>query len=244
MIITEDILPINFEKGRKGAFPPDCIVIHVTEGDARSVRSWFKDPAANVSSHYMTTKVGGIIRFVREADTAWANGRVDHPTASLVLQRPGVNPNWWTISIENEGDGKEELTDLQRKALLWLIQDIQSRNHRITSDRTHIIGHREIYAKKTCPGAISVDRIVGELSGQSSFSDVTGGSSTTAPKPVLRRGMKGEPVAELQRLLGMNVGNGIGTFGPLTEAAVRSFQRQQKLPVDGIVGAATWEALQ
>lgn len=180
MIITEDILPINFERGRKGAFPPDAIVIHVTEGDARSVRSWFKDPVANVSSHYMTTKVGGIIRFVREADTAWANGRVDHPTASLVLQRPGINPNWWTISIENEGSGKEELPDLQRKALLWLIRDIASRNHRITFDRTHILGHHEIYSKKTCPGAISVDRIVRELNGPD-FSDVSSGSSSTAP---------------------------------------------------------------
>ena len=163
MQTTEDILPINFQKGRKGPFPPDCIVIHVTEGDAHSVRAWFKDPAANVSAHYMVTKTGEVVHFVHEYDTAWANGRVDHPTAALVLERATINPNWWTISIEHEGDGTHELTDPQRAASLALMRDIQTRHHRITFDRRHILGHREIYSLKTCPGAIDVDRLVEEL---------------------------------------------------------------------------------
>lgn len=183
MNVIPDYLPINFSKGRKGAYQPDCIVIHVTEGNAESVRSWFKDPASSVSSHYLTTKKGLIYQFVKETDTAWANGRVAHPTAELVLARPSANPNWWTISIENEGSGHEELTTPQRKALTWLIRDIQSRNHRITTDRRHIVGHREIYALKTCPGMISVDRIVADLKGMEDFSDVLGGSSTTDPSP-------------------------------------------------------------
>lgn len=182
MQIIDDLLSINYAKGRKGAYQVDAICIHVTEGNAESVRAWFKDPAAQVSSHYLTTKKGQIYRFVRETDCAWANGRVVHPTAELVINRPSSNPNWWTISIENEGSGHEELTTPQRKALMWLIRDIQSRNHRITSDRRHIIGHREVYALKTCPGAISVDRIVADLNG-ADFSDVAAGSSTTDPTP-------------------------------------------------------------
>jgi N-acetylmuramoyl-L-alanine amidase len=178
MNIIEDILPLNFHEGRKGAFPVNCIVIHVTEGDYRSVRSWFKDPAANVSAHYMVTKTGDVYHFVHENDTAWANGRVDHPTAALVLERPGSNPNDWTISIENEGDGTHELTDPQRASLYELIRGIQKRHYRITTDRKHIVGHHEIYSLKTCPGAISVDRIVNELNEQEDFSDVTGGHSS------------------------------------------------------------------
>jgi N-acetyl-anhydromuramyl-L-alanine amidase AmpD len=138
-------------------------VIHVTEGDERSVRAWFHDPAANVSAHYMVTKAGEVVHFVHEYDTAWANGRVDHPTAKMVLERAPSNPNNWTISIEHEGNGKEELTTPQRAASLALIRDIQTRHHLILSDRRHIVGHHEIYSLKPCPGAISVDRIVNEL---------------------------------------------------------------------------------
>lgn len=183
MNVIPDYLTVNYTKGRKGAYPADCITIHVTEGGAESVRAWFKNPDAKVSSHYLTTKKGLIYQFVKESDTAWCNGRVAHPTAELVLARPSANPNWWTISIENEGSGLEELTTPQRKALVWLIKDIQSRHHRITTDRRHIVGHREIYALKTCPGQISVDRIVSDLKGAADFSDVLGGSSTTDPTP-------------------------------------------------------------
>lgn len=232
MKLVKDFLPINFQRGRKGKFPPDCIVIHVTEGNAASVRAWFHDPAAQVSSHYLNQKDGTVIQFVGEEDTAWANGRVDHPTSQLVKEREGSNPNWWTISIENEGNGHEELTDPQRTALYELIRDIQSRHSRITTDRTHIVGHHEIYSLKTCPGAISVDRIVRDL-----------GGATPLKRQVLKRGMEGADVARMQRQLGMVVGNGLGSFGPITEAAVKSFQRRWNLTVDGIAGPETLRKL-
>jgi peptidoglycan hydrolase-like protein with peptidoglycan-binding domain len=34
-----------------------------------------------------------------------------------------------------------------------------------------------------------------------------------------------------------------GIFGPITENAVKGLQRTEKLVVDGIVGPATWAAL-
>lgn len=178
MNIIKDFITVNYQKGRKGAFSVDRIVVHVTQGSAASVRAWFKNPAAQASTHYMVTRVGEIVQFVREEDTAWGNGRVDHPTAQVVKDRVGSNPNWWTISIEHEGTGRFDLTDAQRKASLWLMRDIKKRHHRITFDRQHILRHHEIFSLKTCPGAIDVDRLVRELN-QPDFSDVTGGSSTT-----------------------------------------------------------------
>lgn len=67
-------------------------------------------------------------------------------------------------------------------------------------------------------------------------------------KPTLRRGSKGEYVEELQKSLqklGYDLGPcGVdGDFGRATEAAVKAFQTDQGLKVDGICGPATWAAL-
>ena len=80
---------------------------------------------------------------------------------SLVIDRLPANPNGYSIGIEHEGDGTHELTDLQRAASIALIRDIAAR-HGIPIDRTHVVGHHEIFAPKTCPGAIDVDALVAE----------------------------------------------------------------------------------
>lgn len=57
---------------------------------------------------------------------------------------------------------------------------------------------------------------------------------------VLKKGCVGVNVKLLQRKLNL-IDDGI--FGPLTEEAVKNFQKSYKLTVDGIVGAHTWAAL-
>lgn len=62
---------------------------------------------------------------------------------------------------------------------------------------------------------------------------------------LLFRGMKGDDVAELQRLL-TAVGYDLlvdGDFGPVTQLAVRSVQKDAGLKVDGIYGPVTQAAL-
>jgi peptidoglycan hydrolase-like protein with peptidoglycan-binding domain len=61
----------------------------------------------------------------------------------------------------------------------------------------------------------------------------------------LRFGNSGLVVRVLQRLL---VSQGYrarvdGNFGALTETAVKAFQSQRQLKVDGIVGPITWQEL-
>lgn len=64
--------------------------------------------------------------------------------------------------------------------------------------------------------------------------------------PVLRLEAEGPAVAQLQRelqTLGYYSGDIDGGFGEETQVAVENFQSDQQLFVDGVVGAATWDAL-
>jgi peptidoglycan hydrolase-like protein with peptidoglycan-binding domain len=70
-------------------------------------------------------------------------------------------------------------------------------------------------------------------------------SSTVSPFPLVRKGDQQHPVQTLQHLLrarGQNL-TVDGIFGTRTDAAVRAFQQQKALAVDGIVGPNTWAAL-
>jgi peptidoglycan hydrolase-like protein with peptidoglycan-binding domain len=63
--------------------------------------------------------------------------------------------------------------------------------------------------------------------------------------PTLSFGDSGDSVKVLQRLLSQN-GYPVrvdGNFGALTETAVKAFQTQNNLTVDGIVGSRTWREL-
>ena len=62
----------------------------------------------------------------------------------------------------------------------------------------------------------------------------------SAGRLTLRRGATGALVEQLQKKIGVNP---TGNFGPVTEAAVRNFQRAKNLVPDGIVGPKTWAAL-
>ena len=64
--------------------------------------------------------------------------------------------------------------------------------------------------------------------------------------PTLRRGSQGDEVADLQMLLNAKYGYKLdidGDFGKETEAAVKDYQKNHGLTVDGVVGAKTWAAL-
>ena len=67
-------------------------------------------------------------------------------------------------------------------------------------------------------------------------------------RPTIRKGNKGDVVRECQRMLeklGYNLGIcGVdGDYGTATDAAVRAFQREHGLIVDGVCGPMTWDAL-
>lgn len=71
-------------------------------------------------------------------------------------------------------------------------------------------------------------------------------SLNRAMQVVVRRGDKNEAVRWVQALLnnhGFDAGAVDGDFGPRTDRAVRAFQTNRWLEVDGVVGPNTWRAL-
>lgn len=72
------------------------------------------------------------------------------------------------------------------------------------------------------------------------------GPRTRGATRILRNGDRGNLVWILQAALnrqGFQTGGLTGVFGPMTEAAVRSFQQSVGLPADGLAGPNTFEAL-
>lgn len=70
-------------------------------------------------------------------------------------------------------------------------------------------------------------------------------ATSTSNLPTLRFGDTGSSVRVLQRLLRSNgyPVNVDGSFGALTESAVRAFQSRRGLVADGVVGPRTWGEL-
>jgi N-acetylmuramoyl-L-alanine amidase len=80
--------------------------------------------------------------------------------------------------------------------------------------------------------------------------DSIAGGSTSPPaagaRPTIRNGSRGDAVREAQHLLNRHISAGLttdGIFGNLTDAAVRQFQIERGLAVDGIIGPITWSRL-
>lgn len=149
--------------GSRGVHKPLCIVLHISAGTAGSVYNTFKNADNKKSSTYLTTRKGEVWQFVPIKRTPWTNGNIRNPTSTLVRSIGPLNPNLYSITIENEGyegngvDGN--LSEDQFLALCGLIKHIQQEvldtyGHRIPLTPERIIGHNQIdsVGKSFCPG--------------------------------------------------------------------------------------------
>ena len=129
--------------------PVSMLVLHYTgmeSGDAALAR--LRDPAAEVSSHYLVAEDGTILRLVAEDKRAWHAGQSHWRTID------DVNSASIGIEIVNPGHdyGYRPFTDAQMAALIPLVADIKER-HGIT--RGNVVGHSDIApARKRDPGEL------------------------------------------------------------------------------------------
>ena len=118
----------NYRVGRTAAIT--TIVIHVTQGSYAGTISWFKNPSAQVSAHYVVRSSDGeVTQMVAEKDTAW-HVRTENP---------------YTIGVEHEGyvDQPSWFTDAMYRSSAALTRNIADRRG-IPKDRAHIKGHSEM----------------------------------------------------------------------------------------------------
>jgi len=139
------------------------IVVHCTDGNFPYDMQYLCDPNPNstvgpVSSHFVVSPLGLVYQLVDTKNTAWHAGRVNNPSVKL----PAGNPNTYSIGIEVSMVSTNTMGSDQKQALKDLLKLLCDK-YSIPVDRQHIIGHREIYSLKTCPGTINLDEIVGRL---------------------------------------------------------------------------------
>jgi N-acetyl-anhydromuramyl-L-alanine amidase AmpD len=166
MPITWHPVP-NFWPGRGGE-RVRAVCLHVSEGSRDSMLHWFSDPASDASAHYLVNKDGSVWQFVREEDTAWANGEVRNPDRGIPwlddCLRRGQNPNRLTVSVETERRWQEPLAAPQHRALVDLLRGILAR-HALPADRQHLVPHSAIDGvnRAHCPGNLDWERLLADL---------------------------------------------------------------------------------
>lgn len=194
----------------------DAIILHYTDmPTADAALAVLRNPATEVSSHYLIDEAGGVVQLVPEARRAWHAGR------SYWQGERDLNSVSIGIEIANGGlrAGLPPFPDRQIDALIALCRDIV-RRHGIPPDR--ILAHSDIApGRKVDPGPrFPWPRLFRESLGE--WPDNIG----ELPSITLAEGATGTRVAALQAGLaawGPDVPV-TGAFDRITQIAVSAFQ--------------------
>ncbi|HUZ12517.1 MAG TPA: N-acetylmuramoyl-L-alanine amidase [Caulobacteraceae bacterium] len=128
---------------------PDMILLHYTGmPSAEAALARMRDPASEVSAHYMVDETGRVFALVPEDDRAWHAGKAFWRGAT------DINSLSFGIELANPGHefGYAPYPDVQIAALIELIADIRSR---WTVPDRRILGHSDVApGRKQDPGEL------------------------------------------------------------------------------------------
>lgn len=114
----------NYEFGRRGLVVR-YVVLHTTEGSGQGSVDWLRNPATQVSAHYVVMEDGRLVAMVGEEHTAWHAGRIVGIPVTEVYD--GTNPNYVSIGIEVAGYAVAPMGPQQLTTTAALVRDIRNR---------------------------------------------------------------------------------------------------------------------
>lgn len=106
-----------------GTIDPKVIVIHTMGGSLAGTDAWFNNPQAVVSAHYGVGYNGAIHQYVKTSNRAYANGILESGNRWPYSQ--DINPNFYTISIETEGNA-DPVTPEMFRSTKFLVNKLAS----------------------------------------------------------------------------------------------------------------------
>jgi N-acetylmuramoyl-L-alanine amidase len=231
LAITDAPSP-NFDARRA---PPDMILLHYTGmRSAEGAVARLRDPAAQVSAHYVVEEDGRILRLVPEERRAWHAGK------SWWQGDTDINAGSIGVEIVNPGHefGYRPFPDVQIEAVIGLVADIRTR-WAVTDAR--ILGHSDVApARKQDPGELFPWKRLAEQRHGLWFEPAQ--ERIAALGPPLAVGDEGLGVHVLQaglHRLGFEP-RPTGKYDDETRLTVEAFQRHWRLSrVDGVADGET-----
>lgn len=134
------------------------LVVHTADGTYEGTISWQKDPASQVSSHFIVGKsTGQWCQVVDDVDKAWT--------------QKGGNGHWLSVENEGHGDAGEALTPWQIEANAQILAEAH-RRHGVplqiaTDPNGHGLGHHSMggtgctawdWGHCGCPGQVIINQ--------------------------------------------------------------------------------------
>ena len=225
----------------------DTVTIHHMGADmtVEQCGTGFARLSRKASANYGIGSDGRIGLYVEEKNRSWASGSRENDHRAV------------TVEVANcETQAPWRVSDKAYESLIALCADICRRNGiralNYTGDTSGNLTLHKMFQATECPGAYLESKMP-EIAAR--VNEILNGKEPekkegycTVEVKVLKKGAKGEEVKAMQILLkgrGYSVGVlGVdGSFGGKTETALRAYQKDHKLAVDGSCGPATWKSL-
>jgi hypothetical protein len=129
--LWEPASPLNYTvAGRPLTDPITRLVIHVAEGSWASTYTWFRNPRAEASAHYVVSSTGRVAQMVPDRDIAWHAGNWAYNESSIGIEHAGFTNVTHFPDAQYRGSAR---------LAAWLAD-----TYLITPDRTHVIGHYQV----------------------------------------------------------------------------------------------------